>query len=50
MAVTDTPKRGYYTEDDTVNVWTYFMGAEPPEEQFIYIFRRGQSKLLDDGF
>jgi hypothetical protein len=25
-------KIGYYTQDDGVDVWHYYMGAEPPEK------------------
>jgi hypothetical protein len=39
-------KIGYYSQDDGVDHWYYFMGDEPPDEQ--YILRDGTWKPLVD--
>ena len=39
---------GYYTQDDGVDRWHYFMGDDPPLEQ--YILRDGAWKPLADGY
>lgn len=44
----DTAKKGYYTQDTGQNVYYFYMGAEPPEEQ--YILREGKWKPLADGW
>jgi hypothetical protein len=41
-------KLGYYTQDTGQHVYRYFMGAEPPQEQ--YILREGVWEPLSDGF
>ena len=41
-------KFGYYTQDDGQHVSHYFMGDEPPLEQ--YILRGNTWKPLPDGF
>jgi len=43
-----SPKIGYYTRDTGRNVYHYYMGAEPPGEQYIL---RGQTwEPLVDGW
>ena len=41
-------KFGYYTQDNGQNVYYYYMGAEPPEEQ--YILRERKWQPLEDGY
>ena len=41
-------KLGYYTQDSGQNVYHYFMGNEPPLEQ--YMLHDGKSEPLSDGW
>ena len=37
MTTTENSKVGYYTRDTGQNVYHYFMGDEPPLEQYVLI-------------
>ena len=44
----ETKKAGYYTRDTGQNVYHYFMGDEPPLEQYVLINNAWQP--MSDGF
>jgi hypothetical protein len=44
----ETAKRGYYTQDSGQNVYLFYMGDEPPLEQ--YVLTGGAWVPLIDGY